>query len=117
MQPVPPGDGLLFVRGLSRTLCRQSVQALCELPFAIVNPNDSFVLGGSGEALDTLAGRLRWENGWPHAVTRIAVKCLPPTPCGSLAQSSAFSGCAGKKNNGRPKVKTKQSCTICWKRH
>jgi len=48
-----PGDGLLSVRGLSRTsvdnLCRRYATAV-----AIVNPNDSFVLGGSGEALDTL---------------------------------------------------------------
>jgi [acyl-carrier-protein] S-malonyltransferase len=49
-----PGDGLLSVRGLSRTsvdnLCRRYSTAV-----AIVNPNDAFVLGGSGEALDTLA--------------------------------------------------------------
>ena len=49
-----PGDGLLSVRGLSRT----SVDTLCRrysTAVAIVNPNDAFVLGGSGKALDTLA--------------------------------------------------------------
>ena len=49
-----PGDGLLSVRGLSRTsvdnLCRRYSTAV-----AIVNPNDAFVLGGSGKALDALA--------------------------------------------------------------
>jgi [acyl-carrier-protein] S-malonyltransferase len=50
----PAGDGLLFVRGLSRgavdTLCRCHAVAV-----AIVNPGDAYVLGGAGAALDALA--------------------------------------------------------------
>ncbi|MGI3900965.1 MAG: acyltransferase domain-containing protein [Janthinobacterium lividum] len=48
-----PGDGLLFVRGLSRDvidgLCRDGGGAV-----AIVNPGDAVVLGGSGEELARL---------------------------------------------------------------
>ncbi|ESY68920.1 MULTISPECIES: acyltransferase domain-containing protein [Mesorhizobium] len=49
------GDGLLFVRGLPR----DQINRLCELrgvAVAIVNPGDSFVLGGSRTALGALAG-------------------------------------------------------------
>jgi [acyl-carrier-protein] S-malonyltransferase len=48
------GDGLLFVRGLSRV----QVDRLCErheAAIAIVNPGDAFVLGGGGAALDAAA--------------------------------------------------------------
>lgn len=53
-----PGDGLLFVRGLSR----QAVDGLCArhgVAVAIVNPGDGFVLGGSGSSLDALADEAR----------------------------------------------------------
>jgi [acyl-carrier-protein] S-malonyltransferase len=81
-----PGDGLLFVRGLSRTsvdnLCRRYSTAV-----AIVNPNDAFVLGGSGEALDILAvDAIRM--GAVH-VTRIAVSVASHT-VRMAAASSAF---------------------------
>jgi [acyl-carrier-protein] S-malonyltransferase len=49
----PAGDGLLFVRGLSR----DAVDSLCkhhDAAVAIVNPGDAYVLGGAGEALDAL---------------------------------------------------------------
>ena len=81
-----PGDGLLSVRGLSRTsvdnLCRRYATAV-----AIVNPNDSFVLGGSGEALDTLAADAM-EMGAAR-VTRIAVNVASHT-VRFAAASSAF---------------------------
>ncbi|MEJ1963136.1 MAG: acyltransferase domain-containing protein [Gammaproteobacteria bacterium] len=50
----PTGDGLLFVRGLSREI----IDTLCEhhdAAVAIVNPGDAFVLGGNREALRALA--------------------------------------------------------------
>ena len=49
-----PGDGLLFVRGLTRTV----VDSLCErhgVEVAIVNPGGAFVLGGARIALAALA--------------------------------------------------------------
>lgn len=48
------GDGLLFVRGLTRTV----VDSLCErhgVEVAIVNPGDAFVLGGARTALAALS--------------------------------------------------------------
>jgi [acyl-carrier-protein] S-malonyltransferase len=71
-----PGDGLLSVRGLSRA----SVDDLCNrhaAAVAIVNPNDAFVLGGSGEALDTLAVAARGMGA--VRVTRIAVNVASHT--------------------------------------
>jgi [acyl-carrier-protein] S-malonyltransferase len=49
-----PGDGLLFVHGLSRSV----VDRLCaryDVAIAIVNPGDAFVIGGSRLTLDALA--------------------------------------------------------------
>jgi [acyl-carrier-protein] S-malonyltransferase len=49
-----PGEGLLFVRGISR----QTLDRLCErhdAAIAIVNPGDAFVLGGMRAALEALA--------------------------------------------------------------
>ena len=49
-----PGDGLMFVRGLSR----EAIDRLCErhdAAVAIVNPGDAYVLGGSRSALQALA--------------------------------------------------------------
>ena len=81
-----PGDGLLFVRGLSRTsvddLCRRHSAAV-----AIVNPRDAFVLGGSGEALDILAVDAM-SMGAAH-VRRIAVNVAAHT-ARLAAASSAF---------------------------
>ncbi|HEY9212538.1 MAG TPA: malonate decarboxylase subunit epsilon [Ancylobacter sp.] len=57
----PPGDGLLFVRGLHR----DAVERLCEryeAAIAIVNPGDAFVLGGARAALDILAGEAKAMN-------------------------------------------------------
>ena len=53
-----PGEGLLFVRGLSR----EAIDRLCErhdAAIAIVNPGDAFVLGGSRTALHALAGKAK----------------------------------------------------------
>jgi [acyl-carrier-protein] S-malonyltransferase len=50
----PPGDGLLFLRGLAQDM----VEDLCrrhDAAIAIVNPGEAFVLGGAGAALDALA--------------------------------------------------------------
>jgi len=55
------GDGLLFVRGLSR----HDVDRLCErhgAAVAIVNPGDAFVLGGGRTALQAIAGEARAMN-------------------------------------------------------
>jgi [acyl-carrier-protein] S-malonyltransferase len=49
----PPGDGLLFVRGLPR----DEIEDLCarhDAAIAIVNPGDAFVLGGNRAQLDAL---------------------------------------------------------------
>jgi [acyl-carrier-protein] S-malonyltransferase len=49
-----PGDGLMFVRGLSR----DDIDHLCErheAAVAIVNPGDAFVLGGGRTALQAIA--------------------------------------------------------------
>ncbi|MEJ1969135.1 MAG: acyltransferase domain-containing protein [Rhizomicrobium sp.] len=54
----PRGDGLLFVRGLSR----DAVDGLCarhDAAIAIVNPGEAFVLGGSRAALDALAAEAK----------------------------------------------------------
>jgi len=56
-----PGDGLLFVRGLSRG----AIDGLCErhdVAVAIVNPGDAFVLDGSRVALKALAREARAMN-------------------------------------------------------
>jgi [acyl-carrier-protein] S-malonyltransferase len=50
----PPGDGMLFVRGLSRV----TLDRLCErhdAAIAIVEPNNAFVVGGNRTALRALA--------------------------------------------------------------
>jgi [acyl-carrier-protein] S-malonyltransferase len=50
-----PGDGLLFIRGLTRA----DIDRLCQLhdvAIAIVEPGGAFVLGGAGASLDTIAG-------------------------------------------------------------
>jgi len=71
-----PGDGLLSIRGLSRS----AVEELCKhhsAEIAIVNPNDAFVLGGSGAALDALA--IEAMRVGTAAVTRIAVNVAAHT--------------------------------------
>jgi [acyl-carrier-protein] S-malonyltransferase len=97
-----PGDGLLSVRGLSRTsvdnLCRRYSTAV-----AIVNPNGAFVLGGSGAALDTLAVDAMAMGA--ARVTRIAVNVASHT-VRLAAASSAFHAVLeqtptkGKTNSG-----------------
>ena len=56
-----PGDGLLFIRGLSRDdidrLCKQYEAAV-----AIVNPGDAFVLGGGRAALHAIAKEAKIMN-------------------------------------------------------
>jgi [acyl-carrier-protein] S-malonyltransferase len=79
------GDGLLFVRGLSRgaveDLCKQHDAAV-----AIVNPGDAYVLGGAGAALDTLADEAKATGA--ARVVRLAVNVASHTP--HLAVASAM---------------------------
>ena len=78
------GDGLLFVRGLSRG----AVEDLCQdhnVAVAIVNPGNAHVLGGAGEALDALADKA--EVIGAVRVVRLAVNVASHTP--RLASASA----------------------------
>ena len=78
------GDGLLFVRGLSRG----AVEDLCKdhnVAVAIVNPGNAYVLGGAGEALDALAEQA--EVSGAVRVVRLAVNVASHTP--RLASASA----------------------------
>ncbi len=71
------GDGLLFVRGLSRG----AVEDLCEhhdVAVAIVNPGNAYVLGGAGKALDALADEA--EAIGAARVVRLAVNVASHTP-------------------------------------
>ena len=78
------GDGLLFVRGLSRS----AVEDLCRdhnVAVAIVNPGNAYVLGGAGAALDVLADEA--EVIGAIRVVRLAVNVASHTP--RLAPASA----------------------------
>jgi [acyl-carrier-protein] S-malonyltransferase len=71
-----PGDGLLFVRGLSYG----AVEDLCnryDAAIAIVNPGDAYVLGGAGVALDVIA-EVAKRMGAAHVV-RLAVNVASHT--------------------------------------
>lgn len=79
-----PGDGLLFVRGLSRG----AVDDLCarhDAAVAIVNPGDAFVVGGAGVALKALAEEAKGKSA--ARVVRVAVNVASHTP--RLAAASA----------------------------
>ncbi|WP_441251932.1 acyltransferase domain-containing protein [Tardiphaga sp. 71_E8_N1_1] len=79
-----PGDGLLFVRGLSRGI----IEDLCnnhDVAIAIVNPGDAYVLGGAGEALDALAEKAKTIGA--ARVVRVAVNVASHTS--RLAAASA----------------------------
>ena len=70
------GDGLLFVRGLSRG----AVEDLCnrhDAAVAIINPGDAYVLGGTGEALDIMADEGRKMGA--ARVVRVAVNVASHT--------------------------------------
>jgi [acyl-carrier-protein] S-malonyltransferase len=82
--PSRPGDGLLFVRGLSYG----AVEDLCnrhDAAIAIVNPGDAFVLGGPGVALDIIADVAK-RMGAARAV-RLAVNVASHTPRLAAASS------------------------------
>jgi [acyl-carrier-protein] S-malonyltransferase len=71
-----PGDGLLFVRGLSR----DAVEDLCkrhDAAIAIINPDDAYVLGGPGKALDIIADQST-KMGAAHII-RVAVNVASHT--------------------------------------
>jgi [acyl-carrier-protein] S-malonyltransferase len=71
-----PGDGLLFVRGLScgaiENLCNRRDAAI-----AIVNSGDAYVLGGAGVALDIIADVAKKMGA--ARVVRLAVKVASHT--------------------------------------
>ena len=70
------GEGLLFVRGLARDV----VDGLCKrhgAAVAIINPDDSYILGGLGEALDVLAEEARRMGAL--RVVRLAVNVAAHT--------------------------------------
>ena len=72
----PSGDGMLFVRGVSR----EAIEKLCEghdAAVAIANPGDAFVIGGSGAALEALAHDARAMNA--SNVVRLPVEVASHT--------------------------------------
>jgi [acyl-carrier-protein] S-malonyltransferase len=71
-----PGDGMLFVRGLSRDAI-DGLCARCDAAIAIVNPDDAFILGGSGAALDALADEAEAMNA--ARVVRVPVEVASHT--------------------------------------
>jgi [acyl-carrier-protein] S-malonyltransferase len=82
--PSRPGDGLLFIRGLSYG----AVEDLCnrhDAAIAIVNPGDAFVLGGPGVALKIIADVAK-RMGAARAV-RLAVNVASHTPRMAAASS------------------------------
>ncbi len=71
-----PGDGMLFVRGLSRDV----IDRLCEgrdAAVAIVSPGEAFVIGGSGAGLDAIAAQATAMNA--ARVVRIPVEVASHT--------------------------------------
>jgi [acyl-carrier-protein] S-malonyltransferase len=57
----PRGDGMLFIRGLSR----DAIEGLCkrhDAAIAIVEPGDAFILGGGRAALEVLADEAKAMN-------------------------------------------------------
>jgi [acyl-carrier-protein] S-malonyltransferase len=72
-----PGEGLLFVRGLSRDaidqLCRKHDAAI-----AIINPGDAYIVGGSGGALVAVAHDARAQNAL--RITLLPVEVASHTP-------------------------------------
>ena len=72
-----PGDGLLFVRGLSPG----AVDRLCQshgAAIAIINPGDAFVLGGSRDALGAMATEARAMNAMRVVVLPVEVASHTP---------------------------------------
>jgi [acyl-carrier-protein] S-malonyltransferase len=68
------GDGLLSVRGLSRSAVHELYKRH-STAIAVVNPNDAYVLGGSGVALDALT--VEAIRSGVARVRRIAVSVAP----------------------------------------
>jgi len=78
------GEGLLFVRGLSR----DAVERLCarhDAAIAIINPDDAYILGGSRAARDAMATDARALNA--TRVIDLPVEVASHTP--RLARASA----------------------------
>ncbi len=67
-----PGDGLLFIRGLSRN----AVDILCArygAAISIINPGDAFIVGGRRPALDAIAEAARAANAQRVAFIQVMV--------------------------------------------
>ena len=56
-----PGDGLVFVRGLSRAVIDELCQR-CDAALAIVNPGNAYVIGGRAYALNALMEAARGQG-------------------------------------------------------
>lgn len=79
-----PGDGLVFVRGLSP----DRVEALCAArggALAIRNPGDAVVLGGSAEFLDAVEGDARGAGAIRVVRLPVAVASHTPRLAGAAA--------------------------------
>ncbi|RDJ21875.1 acyltransferase domain-containing protein [Bosea caraganae] len=99
----PPGDGLLFVRGLSR----DAIDGLCarhDAAVAIVNPGDAFVIGGNGVALGALSDEAKALNA--ARVVRVPVEVASHTKR-LAAASPAFRDSLGKVAPGHPRTGTR----------
>jgi [acyl-carrier-protein] S-malonyltransferase len=92
------GDGLLFIRGLSR----DAIDGLCEghdAAVAIVNPGDAFVLGGSRVALKALAREARAMNA--IRIVDVPVEVASHTKR-LAAASAAFRDSLSRVSEARP---------------
>ena len=81
----PPGDGLLFVRGLERGV----VEDLCArhgAAVAIISPGRAYVLGGAGRDLDRLGEAAR--DAGAERVVRVPVRVASHTPKLAAASTS-----------------------------
>jgi len=82
-----PGDGLLFIRGLSR----EAIDGLCanhDAAIAIINPDDAYIVGGTRQSLQSViheAGRLH-----PSRITLLQVMVASHTKL--LSQAAAKFG-------------------------
>jgi [acyl-carrier-protein] S-malonyltransferase len=128
------GDGLIFVRGLSR----DDVDRLCTrhgAAIAIVNPGDAFVVGGSREGLEKFAGEVRAMHAarivdlpievashterlaGASAVFRKTLRLSPLVfpPCGSARMLSGIDGApVVSVESGLDKLAAQISQTVQW---
>ena len=129
-----PGQGLLFVRGLSRKLvddlCRR-----CDVQISIVNPSDAFVLGGGRLSLIAAAAEAKAMHAIRVVVIPVEVAshtkvlagasinfrdCLRRTevkfpPVAGVRLLSGVDGCAVMNvEEGLDKLAAQISCPVQW---